>query len=370
MNIILYIGHHKVGSTALQLFLSRNACALLRAGILYPCVEMEGFSLLLARAMGKGDGTQWMSVNPREPHSALAYQMMAEVSPRPIPPQFTLLPRAVQMLHAIRQQLRYLGPHTMILCSEAFANFADVDPGLITRLRRALPEGKVQIYCALRRPDDYLTAWHGQRIKVGEAIAPLRETGISPYIGTIHTDYDKLITPWIDQFPQARLHLRSYDDICAAGGSPQDFLARTGIDLPPGLLPAEAANPSLPRAAIEIKRRANLVLPHGETEQLAHHLLTHPSPGAPIPTRQIEMFGAGHRAELAALFAPIHAALSQRLGQPAFFADMDDIARPRPVPEEDAMRAYLAGMDPAAMPSDALKTFITHLQEETACAPL
>ena len=46
MKVILYIGHHKVGSTALQVFLSQNSHRLLQAGILYPAVEMQGFSHL------------------------------------------------------------------------------------------------------------------------------------------------------------------------------------------------------------------------------------------------------------------------------------------------------------------------------------
>ena len=54
MKIIIYIGHHKVGSTALQVFLSQNWLALVRAGILYPSVETSGFSHNLAEVLQDG----------------------------------------------------------------------------------------------------------------------------------------------------------------------------------------------------------------------------------------------------------------------------------------------------------------------------
>ena len=362
MKVIFYIGHHKVGSTALQVFLAQNAAKLLQAGILYPCVEMEGFAQLLARVSQTGDDTRPLPINIREPHSALAYRMIAEVSDRPIPPQFRMLPRVDQMLHAIRQQIRYLQPQTVILCSEAFANFADVDAGLIPRLHRTFPEAEVQIYCALRRPDEYLAAWHGQRIKVGEAIPPLREVGPGAYAGTIHTDYARLILPWVNALPEARVHLRPYEAIRAAGGSPQDFFAQTGIPLPQGMLPAGRQNASLPRAAMEIKRRANMALPPDQAHQLARHMQTAGDQITPLPDDQIDLFGPGQRAALAQTFEPVHAVLGQIAGQREFFADADQIATPRPVPEMEAARHYLAQMRPGDLPGGVLSSFIADLQ--------
>ena len=364
MNVILYIGHHKVGSTALQVFLAQNVCTLLQAGILYPCVEMQGFSQLLARAIGEGDTNRWLPANPREPHSALAYRMIAEVSDRPIPPQFKMLPSARQMLHAIRQQVDYLKPHTVILCSEAFANFGDVDPDLIPLLRTAFPDAPVQIYCALRRPDDYLTAWHGQRIKVGEKIPPLREAGPRQYEGTIHSDYRRVVAPWIEKLPNAQLHLRNYGDVRVAGGSPADFFAQIGVTLPEGLFPAGHHNPSLPLAAMEIKRRANLVLPRGEAEKLAQHILKTKTEIDAVQDSQIEMFGPSMRTGLLDQFTPVAAYLNTISEKAAFFPDIDQIAAPRPVPELEAAKHYLSQLDAGKMPTNALKTFIAELQRD------
>ena len=369
MKVILYIGHHKVGSSALQVFLAQNAATLLRAGILYPCVEMQGFSQLLARVALDGDNTRFLTANPREPHSALAYQMMAEVSRRPIPPQFKMLPSSEQMLHAIRQQVAYLKPHTMVLCSEAFANFGEVSPALVTQLQTAFPNAEVQIYCALRRPDDYLTAWHGQRIKVGENLPPLRDVGLRPYLGTIHTDYRRVVQAWIDKIPDAQVHLRNYADIRATGGSPEDFFARTDVTLPAGLISVGQRNPSLPLAAMEIKRRANMELPYGETEKLAQHMQNKLGHIPALLGDQIEMFGPGQRAKLQKIFTPVQEYLGALTKQEAFFPDFEKIAQPRPVPELEAVGVYLAQIDAAEMPSEPLKRFIAAMQHSFGCSP-
>ena len=41
MDLVIFMGHHKVGSSSLQSWLSTNWLALARAGILYPAVEMQ-----------------------------------------------------------------------------------------------------------------------------------------------------------------------------------------------------------------------------------------------------------------------------------------------------------------------------------------
>lgn len=366
MKVLIYIGHHKVGSTALQVFLSQNACALMRAGILYPCVEMQGFSQLLARAVGTGDHNRWMMANLREPHSALAYRMIGTETQRPVPPQFKSLPSASQMLHAIRSQIIYLKPKTVVLCSEAFANFGDVNPDLIPQLRAAFPKAEVEIYCALRRPDEYITSWHGQRIKVGEPVAALPEAGLGDYEGTIHIDYRKVVSAWAEALPEARLHLRNYADIQTAGGSPEDFFAQTGVTLPNGLFPPVRSNPSLPLAATEIKRLANLTLPHAETEKLAQYLLRQTTDIKAVPNADIEMLSPAVRAKLQAQFAPAHAYLNRMTGRDAFFPDIDQVLQTRPVPQHDATLDYLAQLDPDNMPTQALRTFIADLQSSAA----
>ena len=364
MKVILYIGHHKVGSTALQVFLSQNSHRLLQAGILYPAVEMQGFSHLLAKAVSKGDTPAYLPANLREPHSALAYRLINDVSERPIPPQFKMLPAAPQMMHALRSQIEQLEPHTVVLCSEAFANFGEVDPGLIPRLRTAFPEADLEIYCAFRRPDHYLIAWHGQRLKVGEKLPPLREIGHYEYAHTIHFNFRKVIEAWHQHLPEARFILRNYADILAAGGSPQDLMAQTGVDWPEDLLPTGKPNRSLPLAAMEIVRRANHELPKPLAHQFSQYMMQKTTHFTSEPDDRIEMFPPGVRAQLLEDFRPVHAYLSQLGNQAAFFPDIEDIAHDRPVSEEQAMVAYLEQLDPTTMPVPGISSFVSELQSE------
>ena len=288
MKVILYIGHHKVGSTALQTFLAQNWHRLIQAGILYPAVESRGFASTLARALSGKDRAGEADVNIREPHSALAYKMMAEVSEhRKVPGQFRRLPASPQMLLAIQNQIRFLKPQTVILCSEAFANFGQVRPALIETLTGIFPDAEFEVYCALRRPDDYLISWHGQRLKVGEKLPSLRDGGAVSYYDNIHFNFRTVVESWADLVPGVRLMLRPYDAILAAGGSTQDFMIQAGADFPDGLIPAGRANPSLPRAAMEIARRGNHELPPEPAQALRQHLLELPAEQVPVPNRDV-----------------------------------------------------------------------------------
>lgn len=364
MKIIFYIGHHKVGSTALQVFLSQNACGLLRAGILYPCVEMQGFSHLLARAVGDGDVRSYLPGNLREPHSALAYKMIAETVGHPVPPQYKMLPAVDQMMHAIKQQIEYIKPHTMILCSEAFANFGEVNPQLITQLHNAFPDADLEIYCALRRPDVYLAAWHGQRLKVGEILAPLRQNGGDEYFDTIHTDYSRVVAPWAKHMPDAAFKLRNYDDISAAGGSPQDLFKTIGLDIPEGLHPVGRPNRSLPLAALEIIRRGNMVLPPPDMHKFNQHMVQKAHLIAVDPNDDIEVMSPKLRKKLYDYVKPVQEYLNTVSGSEAFFPDLEQIGVSRPIPELEATARYLKEIDPATMPTEASKGFIATLQHE------
>ena len=374
MKIILYIGHHKVGSTALQMFLSKNWLRLAQAGILYPSVEAAGFSHNLALALGPGDGTTTKpdtkmadpGMNVREPHSALAYQMIARVTGRKIPPQFTRLPGVAQMLNALRRQADFIQPETMILCSEVFANFGQVDPDLITQLLAGFPDCEIEIYCALRRPDDYLISWHGQRLKVGEQLDPLSGDGLAAYLHTIHFDFRAVIEAWNDRLPDARLIIRPYGEILKSGGSVDDFTDQVSVDFPATLAPVGRANQSLPRAAMEIVRRANHDLPRNLSQGLSRYFLDAGNTLEPVANARVEMFGASIREELAKNFAPIHDYLSELTGGSAFFDDIDEVARECPVPQARATAELLAQIDPETLPNPALREYLKAQQDTQA----
>lgn len=362
MKIILYIGHHKVGSTALQAFLARNWLPLARAGILYPSVEAHGFAGNLKSALGAGEAFEQLPIQIREPHSALAYRMIADVSDRPIPPQFQGLPATPQMFRALCKQVEHLQPHTMILCSEALSNFGQVDPELVTRLCDVFPGAKFQTYCALRRPDDYITSWHGQRLKVGETPPALWEDGFAQYRDGIHFDYRLVVQAWQDRVPGGRMILRNYADILATGGSAEDFIAQTGLALPADTQPARRENTSLPLASFALMDRANRDLGAHVAHPLSLYLQTHGQVLSPVPDSDIEMFGQEQRDQMADAFAPIHDHLNRLARTHAFFPDIDEMRRTRPVPAIDAARRLLAVFSPQGMPNPALSDYIKTLQ--------
>lgn len=366
MKVVFYIGHHKVGSTALQVLLSQNWLRLARHGILYPSVETMGFSSNLKRMLDAGDRPAMMHVNIREPHSALAYRMIRDASPRQIPGQFKMLPASAQMFQALRNQIRFLQPKAVILCSEAFSNFGEVDPLLVKQLCDVFPDASFEVYSALRRPDDYMVSWHGQRLKVGERLEPLQGQGTRLYYHTIHFDYRKVVEAWARHVPNVRLIVRNYKDIVAAGGSTSDFTEQVGIDFPEDMIPAGRVNKSLPRAAMEIVRQGNWELAPEDGRALSDYFLKTDDSLNLHRNGDIEMYGTDIRAEIVERFAPFHDYLGELTGQSAFFPDFDEMARPLPIPERTAVAHLLSQIDPETLPNDRTREFIGKMHRDYA----
>ncbi|WP_158971834.1 hypothetical protein [Chachezhania sediminis] len=385
MQLILFIGHHKVGSTALQDFLSRNAIALLRAGILYPAVDAQGQALLLARALhgetpaigGEGDSGA-LPINLREAHNALAFRMLADAAGKPgkVPAFHPGLPGSGQMFRAIRMQAEYLKPRAVILCSEVFANFghaAEVSgTDLIGRIARLFPEAEVTVLATLRRIDEYLASWHGQRLRFGDRMLSLSGGAAERYFGNIHFDYRGMVEPWTQTFAHADLRLKTYDEVLASGGSVEDFRAEleriTGAPLPAGLTAPDRTNESLHRGLIDIARRGNVLLQDEAAPALRGYLADRADALGLPPSREVELFGAGLRDRLVDRFEPIDAWLGGLVGRPGFFPDLQTARKARSLPEEDvaaqalaALRAGLEDHPPQGEHGAAVAEFLSNL---------
>lgn len=363
MKCIIYFGHHKVGSTALQSYLARNALPLLQHGILYPAVESQGLSHLLALAMGVQHEPALDCMNVREPHNALAFRMLANQKPKgKTPPWHGRLPGLPVMLNTIRHQVDVLQPEVLILCSEVFANFGSRHRELIAKLHNLFPNASYELYCVLRRPDEYLTSWFGQRLRFGHKIPPLNQ---HVDLTSIHFDYRKMVEPWRQAFPGSPLHLRNYSDVLAAGGAVQDFTAQFEPHFPKGLPEGGPRNIGLLRASLEIARRANHDLPPERAHVLRQYLLTLDEDIKPVPNRDVEMFGAEVRADLAARFAPIHDWLSDTAGVTAFFPDIGEVEKTRPVSQAEATADLLSKLDPETLPGEDLRDYVAALRDKT-----
>jgi hypothetical protein len=345
MKVVLYIGHHKVGSTTLQQFLAQNSNRLLQQGILYPSVESEGLAYNLSKAITGQDVAEDVSMNIREPHNALAFRMWHHRKGYTVPPYHRDLPSFFQMMTILKNQVSALNPHTILICSEVMANFGKVDLFLIDQIREMFGKDvELEIYCALRRPDEYLVSWHGQRLRFGGKFKALRDGGMQGYFDDIHFDYRAMLEPWVKRCTRARFHIRTYAEIMAAGGSTADFTAQVGVEFPDGLLPAARLNTSYPHSLFEIARLGNHALDAKDADTLREFLMFVRGDIDLPANADVEMYGAGNRARLSTAFAPIEDWLRQVTDRPAFFKDLAQMQQVKPLPELEAMRQALDGI--------------------------
>lgn len=336
--LVLFIGHHKVGSTSLQDYFARNAPALAREGILYPFVDFQGLSYLaagLAKPIGDFDS---LPMNVREPHNALAFRMIATSRNEKVPGYHKKLPGLPQMENALDQQLAFFNPHTVVMAAEVFANFAVRCPEMIERLLNVFDGFDVTLLATLRRVDEYMMSWHGQRLKFGHNLRRLSKDGLDDFVGGIHFDYAQILEGWLAQLPDAKIILRDYADVRDAGGSVADFITQGDLKLPKGLQPERRQNDSLHRGIYELVRRGNLDLPR----PLSGHYrstLRDLSAKMDLPkSNDIELFGAANRKAIVEAFAPINA----RLGEIAqtkgpFFTDDEAVLKTLALDEGEAM---------------------------------
>lgn len=351
--LILFVGHHKVGSTSLQDYLARNAPNLARHGILYPFVDFQGMAYVsnelrkgpvarakrgIACALGRSWVGHQLPINVREPHNALAFRMMNADAPESIPRYHKKLPTLEQMEHAIRQQIAFSNPHTVIVASEVMANFALVCPDNIGRLLQLFPDYDVTFMATLRRVDEYLMSWHGQRLKFGHHVQSLSGGGFKTFQGSIHFDYRKMLEKWLAAVPHAKIVIRDYHDVVAGGGSVRDFVHHAELKLPWLMQPARRQNDGMHRGLFDIVRRGNLALPR-PSAGVFRTTLRGLSKGMTLPkSNTIELLGADARQHMAEAFAPIDGWLGEVTGQSGgFFAHQDRVLAVKPVPEADVI---------------------------------
>lgn len=367
MKAIIHIGHHKTGTTSLQSFLAVNWARLLAAGILYPWVESEG------AAWGQGQLLRGGVVDPellpaslREPHNGMAFRMLATAQPeRKVPRHHRNAPSPPLMLKAIQNQVELLEPDAMVFCSEVMAHFGTAAPDLIEMLAEPLGGADMVLHVTLRRPDDHLVAWYGQELWFGAPRKALSDPEINPLEG-LHFDYRAMIEPWLERIPGIVPHIRSQHAMKQAGGSITDFFAQSGLSLPKGVTDVPVMNPGVPRAFYPLMRAANATLPRPAARSLGPDLL-HIAGALELPDPgEIEFFGPERRAEMAQRFAPIHDWIASISGG-AVFADLDEIARVRPVSEDDVLAQVLGTLTAdhiAGFSNPAVRRFVADLKQE------
>ncbi len=235
MDILIHIGPHKTGTTAVQTALHKGRRALRSAGVIYPksnCHHFAQHRLALA---------------------AKSRSLPGEAEPPCLSTELAELGTAVK---------RYPG-HRVILSSEEF--FAAPTPG-IEALRDGLAGFNVKIICFLRRPDELLLSIHSQNaLGAGNGFtASLDEVARKPRRASPDIDFEACLTRWASVFGWAALDVAIYERerplprLLSALGLPKDMLPdRPGV------------NRRQPEAVTDIMRLAKKnALPVGQQREL------------------------------------------------------------------------------------------------------
>ena len=343
MQFVLFIGQHKVGSSSIQDYMARNYVRLVQSGILYPMIDAEGQTMVLARQIMGYDMDQSLPMNIREGHNALAYRLLYETGKGIEMPEYHRgTPRSHQMFRTIKKQIEYLQPEAVILAGEVFSQFGAVDPSLIRRMLDEFPDASFRVIATLRRPDAYLPSWHSQRLRYGEKIRPLNAGGAADYFPTIHFDYRHMLQGWVEELYDTEIVLRDYREVLAAGGSVEDFKEQSCLNFPANLETYRETNPSLHRALAEIGRLAFHELDQIEAFSVLE-FLTELGPQLDLPySAQIEMFGTEVRRQMFDAFQEPHRYISDLCDRDQFFEDIDEMLVTLPVPQSEASRAAKA----------------------------
>jgi hypothetical protein len=233
MKVILHIGVHKTGSTAIQRTLHRNSASLIKHGFFYGSVDPEHYHHhSLAIGLRKGaENREW----------------------------------AITALGSQIDQAAAAHCNTCIISSEMFLGHPD-----IPLIRETLSGHEVQVIAYLRRPDEIVASAHNELVRDPNR-RWARAIGEPPY--PYDPSYKWALLNWIAAFSQSELMLAPFDrDQWYDEDLVSDFLRMIGLKnellLERDLSDLEA-NFSLPTSLIEVVRMANTVVPMSPETHLA-----------------------------------------------------------------------------------------------------
>jgi hypothetical protein len=175
--LVLHIGSHKTGSTAIQRSLADATDSLLARGILYP------------RAGRWGVG-----------HAQLANELVNTNGPlMAIPSHLGLI-----------EEVRASRPSTLLLSAEGFTNKGSARPAEWVRgLCEALQPQDLRIVGYVRPQWECLESAYAELVRVGMVWAPFAEWLEGALEGESAFDYIRRFAPWREEFAE-RLEIRLY----------------------------------------------------------------------------------------------------------------------------------------------------------------
>ncbi len=201
MRIVIHIGFHKCGSTALQYGMAKSRGFLAAQNVSYPA------------ALAIEDG-----------HHALAWALGGQK--REGMPDLS----AAQILDTWIAEAVSRNCTNLVLSSEEFEFSTEAD---IQKLKILLQHHDAEIYAYLRPQDEYLLAEYKQHVRMSEtAFSGSIENFYFKHFQHLNAqlDYYRIIRRWADVFGAARIKLTSFDRKGMIGGDIlEDFIAAIGL---------------------------------------------------------------------------------------------------------------------------------------------
>ena len=289
MKLVLHVGIHKTGTSAIQAFCKANHAALVERGILYPSTGLLELPVT---------STPTSEAGHRGFHDVLVTPMNQN---------------SEAMLDDIAREVQgYDNIHTVLISCETFsAPRVKISNSVPQSLERYFSETQVLMY--LRRQDEWASSfyrevlcWPGRRMS--KSFQQFRKSFLVEWL-----NFQNRVEKWADVFGDENLAIKSYDDR-ANKNIIVDFFGHLGLDVSdqqqfqfPGF-----NNPSLPSNLIDVIRRMNRYKMNREQRStITNHLFnqlaesTYEVDFKPVITPE-------QRASMEGKFAPMNQALAKR----------------------------------------------------------
>ncbi len=207
--LILHIGVHKTGTTAIQHALHRSRTSLLEAGVLVPRIDRD----------------PW----PDLPKHCSVYAAAAGGDPL----------RAQLERDALVKEFEACGAHTLLITEEGLS---EPDRAIVDFFVPWRDRFDIEVICYLRRPDLLVEALYNQFVRESQRheARPILMFARAPVVRA-RLDFAAMLAPWREL--AARMHVMNFDQARAGDGLLQSFASAAGL---PALSASEdMVNPSV-----------------------------------------------------------------------------------------------------------------------------
>ena len=252
--LYIHIGHFKTGTTALQIFLNKNADRLAQ----------------------KNDIRYLQSNCHHSKHSAFAFSILQDAGVKKLMHGYKNQESSLEMWSTLFEDIRTSDCATTVISSEEFIRigaFRAAEQKLL-EIAQLGTDISIKPIVYLRSPQEHLKSWYNQIVKMGFAISDY-DSALLEDIESVHYDYAQALNAWGEAFGPENLIVREY-----FGNRKnntyifEDFLSIISGDssLENFDYPTEDPNPSQDSRTIELVR---LIQNTGQPKQTMQNIRRH-----------------------------------------------------------------------------------------------